>query len=141
MKQIERSDLEKLSHRKQVQFAIFCAKQVIHLVKPEHKKVCETAIHTAELFLEGKATKEDCRNAAANAANAAYAAAAAAYAAAANAAAYAANAAAYAAYAAAYAAAAAAHAAKKDKNKIIKDQWTYYEELSKENSVRFIEET
>ena len=115
MKRLTKQDLEKLNHHKQVLFACFCAEQVIHLVEEKHKQVCLKAIKVAYLFLEGKATKEDCQGAAyaATAANAAAAAAIAAYAAAyaANAATYAADAAAYAATYAAYAANAAAYAA------------------------------
>ena len=137
-------DLSKLPHTLQVYFALICAKQVAHLVKPEHKVACDKALETAELWLDGKATAEECKTAA----NAAYAAYAAAYAAAANAAA---DAAAYAAYAAAYAAAATADAAyaanaaanaaayaayaayaytaDTDKQAIIEAQWVYYKEL------------
>jgi hypothetical protein len=83
--------LKQLSHRDCVLFALFCAKQV----KPTLPEAIK-AIEVTERWLEGKATREECRDAAyaANAANAVV-----------NAAAYAANAAnaAYAAYAAAYA--------------------------------------
>ena len=77
MNQITIKELKKLSHHKQILFACFCAKQVIHLVQNEHKSICLKAIQTAYLFLKGKATKEECHIAAA-AAYATYAAAAAA---------------------------------------------------------------
>ena len=154
MIQLSKSNLSLLSHRNQVVFALFCAKQVYHLVRLEDKAVVDACISTIELWFEGKATKEDCR-AAAYAADAAYAdagAAAAAYAAAASAAAsaaaaYAAAAAAsaasasaaayasatYAAAAAAYSATAAAYAAAayaaSDKQEIIEAQWKHYKEL------------
>ena len=111
MKQLQSSDLEKLSHNFQVSFAVFCAKQVLHLVDAKDKQVCENAILTAEKWLIGTASSEDCK-AAAYAANAA-------------------NAAAHAAYAAAHTAntaAAAAHASK-DKQQTIKEQNDYYNEL------------
>ena len=62
MKQIQKKDLEKLSKRKQVLFACFCAEQVLHLVDYAIKPVFEKVIEIAHLFLEGKATKEDCKN-------------------------------------------------------------------------------
>jgi hypothetical protein len=131
MKQISRQDLEKLSHHKQVLFACFCTEQVMHLVKVEHKAVCLSAVQTAYLFLEGKASKEECR-----------AAAAAAAAAAADAAAYAAYAATATADAAAYAAAYAAYAATAadayTKQTIIKAQWDFYDQLL--NSDKYFEE-
>jgi len=99
--------LEKLSHKSNVMFALFCAKQVIHLVNNDEAKV---AINTVERWLDGKATAEECRAAAATA-YAATATAYAAYAAAAATAYAAAYADAAAAYAAAYADAAAAYAA------------------------------
>jgi hypothetical protein len=107
--------LEKLDHKKQVAFAVFCAKQVEYLVKEEHKLVVRKAIEAAEGFVFGNVSKDECR-AAAN--DATYAAADVAHAAhAASAAARAADAAAYASdYAAdvahaAHAASAAARAA------------------------------
>jgi hypothetical protein len=128
MKSLIQSDLKKLCHHSQIYFAIFCAEQVFHLVEQKHQPVCRQAIDIAKLFIEGKATKEECR-AAANAAtaDATYAAATAAYAA--DAAATAAYVAAYAAAnAAAYAATYATYAAK-DKQATIKAQWVYYKEL------------
>ena len=73
--------LEKLSHKSNVMFALFCAKQVIHLVNNDEAKV---AINTVERWLDGKATAEECGAATAaayHAANAAAYHAAAAYAA------------------------------------------------------------
>ena len=153
MKSPTKENLEKLSHHKQVMFACFCAEQVIHLVKEEHKSVCLKAVQTAYLFLEGKASKEECGSAA-NAAAAAYAyATAAAYANAAYAnAAYAAyanaTAAAYAnaAYAANAAATAAATAAANtayanadaNKEQTIKEQWNFYDQLL--NGDKYFEE-
>ena len=142
MKQLQRTDLEKLSHNFQVRFALFCAKQVVDLVEPKykHKQLCDNAILTVEKWLDNKATAEECR-AAADAANAAYTAAHAANAAAdaanaAHAAAYAAYTAAHAAAHAAYAAIAAAFAAANatanashNKEQTIKEQWDYYNEL------------
>ena len=58
-------NLEKLSHSKQIMFAIFCAEQVFHLVKQEHREVCKKALNSSKSFLEGKVTKEECRVAAA----------------------------------------------------------------------------
>jgi hypothetical protein len=144
MKSPTKSDLKKLCHFSQIYFAVFCAEQVFHLVKPQDQPVCRQAIDIAKLFIEGKATKEECKVAAAAAYATAYAAAHAAYAAthaasvadaAASAAdaAYAATAAAYAAYAASADAsadaAAYAAAALKDKQTIIEAQWEYYKEL------------
>jgi len=109
--------LKLLEHSEQIRFAIFCANQVIHLMPTEHMEVCLKAIGCAELYLKGKASKEECI-VAANAADAAYAAdAAAADAAAAT---YAADAA----YTAAYAASAAA-----DKHVIKAEQMEYLRSL------------
>jgi len=100
--------LSELSHKNKVRFALFCAKQVKHLID---SKEAIQAIDIVELFLEDKATTEECRKAA----NAIYAAAydtayTASAASAASAAAY--TAAAYTAFAAAsYAASSAAYAA------------------------------
>ena len=153
-KQLARSDIAKLPHRRQVMLALFCAKQVIHLATDERAKI---AVETVERWLEGKASVEECRKAAA-AADAAYAAGAA-YAADAAYAAYAAGgaagAAADAAYAAgaadaayaaaagaaAYATAYAGDAAGKDKDaraRILQQQWDYYDQLLNED--RYFEE-
>jgi hypothetical protein len=111
--------LEKLDHRKQITFAVFCARQVIHLVADEHRKACLDAIEAAEGFVEGRTTREECRAAAGAAYAAGYAAGAA----------YAGYAAAAAGYAAAYAAYAAANAADADKQAIELEQIRYYNEL------------
>ena len=60
METITTSELEKLSHRDQVRFALFCANQVIHLTDIKEGKV---AIEVTERWLEGKATKEECKTA------------------------------------------------------------------------------
>jgi hypothetical protein len=57
---VTREMLEKLDHKMQVMFAVFCAKQVLHLVKEEHKEVAIKAIEAAEGFVEGKVSKEEC---------------------------------------------------------------------------------
>ena len=150
MKQLQRTDLEKLSHNFQVRFALFCAKQVVDLVEPKykHKQLCDNAILTVEKWLDNKATVEECRTAADAAHAAAYTADAAAFAAytaanaaanaafavahaahAAHAAAYAAHATADAAHAAANAAANAAVNASHNKEQTIKEQWDCYNEL------------
>jgi len=146
---ITKEQLSLLPNHKQIRFAIFCANQVIHLVPTEHKEVALKAIGYAELYLEGKASKEECWVAA----NAAYAAAA--YVAsatyyAANAAAsaaadaayttaaayYAANAASAAYYAATANAAAATYTASpKDKQNIIEAQWDLYDQLLNEDRI------
>ena len=113
MKTITKSDLSKLPHTLQVYFALFCAKQVSHLVKPEHKVACDKALETAELWLDGKATAKECKTAA----NAAWFAA--------RTAANAAN----------YAAAAAAAYANVDKQAIVEAQWAYYKELLAFNTI------
>lgn len=94
-----------------VRLAIWCARRVLHLVRPQDRRACEKAIEAAEAWLADPSEE----NAAAHA-HAAYAAHATAHAAYAANAAYAAANAAYAAYAAhaahaAYAARAAARAA------------------------------
>jgi hypothetical protein len=122
---IDKNMLDKLDHKMQVMFAVFCAKQVLLLVKEEHKEVAIKAIEAAEGFVEGKVSKEECHDAAYAAYAAAYAVAYAAYAAA-YAVAYAADAAAYAAYAAAYAAYAVAD---HDRKAIEQEQIRYYNEL------------
>jgi len=122
------SELQKLSHKNQVRFALFCAKTVSHL-NLNHET--QLAIKTVELWLDNKATAEECEKAAdaayadADATDAARAATDAAYAA--GYAAYAdADAAAYAARAATDAAYAVARAAR---NKAIQAQREHYNEL------------
>ena len=91
MKIVSAKDIEKLPHLYQVSFAIFCARQVVHLLIDEKvKSAAMRSIEAAEGFVAGKVSREECQTAAAAAHAAAYAAAA---------------------HAAAYAAAAAAHAA------------------------------
>jgi len=141
-----REDLKLLSHTYQVKFAVFCARQALHLVNKKDLSICENAINMAERWLIGEATVEECKAAADAAAyDAAYAAAAAAYAAsaaayaaaaaaadaadAADAAAYAAAAAAYAAADAAAAAYAAAYAADANKQQVVNEQWEVYNDL------------
>jgi hypothetical protein len=59
MRIIGKRDLGKLNHKMQVCFALFCARQVEKHWKdiPE----CVEAIRVTELWLEGKATGEECR--------------------------------------------------------------------------------
>jgi len=52
--------LSELSHKNKVRFALFCAKQVKHLM---NSKKATQAIDIVELFLEDKATAEECRKA------------------------------------------------------------------------------
>ena len=148
LNRVSKEELQKLSHKNQVRFALFCAKAVSHL-NPNHE--AQLAIRTVELWLDNKATVEECKKAAdagyagayaaADATDyASYAGAHAAYAGAAyadaDAASYAAGAAAHAgcaahaARAASYAAAAyaGAHAAAA-KNKAIQAQREYYDSL------------
>jgi len=121
-------ELELLSHKDIVRFALFCAEQVKEGWKgiPE----CVVAIETVERWLKGKAAEEECVNAAsaASAANAAADVAYTAASAAASAAADVAYTAAYAAVHAANAAYAASHAAA-GKSHLIDAQWNYYLEL------------
>ena len=123
IKKVSDKELELLPHKDMVRFALFCAEQV----KDSWKDIpeCVVAIETAERWLEGKASAEECRVATHAAhATAAYAAA---YATRTAYAAYATNAAyayAYAAHAAAYV---AAYAAKKPH--LIKAQRNRYNEL------------
>ena len=123
-------DLAKLPHLFQVRYALYAATQVAHLATLPEAATC---LRVVEAYLDGKASKEDCRVATRATA---YAAAVAAYAdAATRAAFYAAYAAAYAnavyAAAAAYSANAAADAAysKKTKLDLVKDLRRHYEEL------------
>jgi hypothetical protein len=93
------AELEKLSHEKQIRFALFCAIQVKHLMRDDRSL---DALLKIELSLDGKISKSDMKIVAYAAADAArYSANAAGYAA--NAAGYAANAARYSANAARYA--------------------------------------
>jgi len=125
IKKVSKEELELLPHKDCVRFALFCAEQVRDSWKdiPE----CVVAIETAERWLEGKASAEECKVAA-------YAADAHAAAHATDDASHAAAYATYAAYAyAAYAAAAysanAAHTAAYGNPHLIDAQRNYYEEL------------
>ena len=130
-------DLSLLSHRFQVMFALFCARQVENKWKDVKESV--EAVEIVERWLEGKVTAKEC----ASAAHAAYASAHATSAYAAYASAHAASASVYAstsayAYASAYASAYAASAASATyasastsigRKELIKSQWKYYNEL------------
>ena len=126
MKPVTNEELNKLPHKYQVMFAVFCVEQVTKYLDDKTRELALKAIAVTKLWLEGKASVEDCMKAA----DAAYAAA---YAADVAYAAYAAYAAAYVAYAA-YAADAAdaayaADAEDASKEIIVKEQWDYYYEL------------
>jgi hypothetical protein len=132
VKIVSTEDLNKLPHRYQVMFAVFCAEQVVGLVKEQYRETCLKTIDTAKKWLRGEVSTEECI-AAGDYAAARTAGCATGYAGAAASAAYAA---AYAsgtggAYAAAYAANAAGDAAYADnnENKVVKEQWNYYHEL------------
>lgn len=62
MERISQEDLSLLSHNFQVRFALFCAYQV----KNKWDKIpeCVKAIRVVSLWLEGKASSEECRSAA-----------------------------------------------------------------------------
>jgi hypothetical protein len=125
-------------------FAIFCAEQVANLVRKQDKETYQEAINTAKRWLIGEASREEC-DAAANAAYAAWClilnvSAWAAGHAVASAGAAAASASIYSAQAARDAAAHAASAADAadthiplfrgvSKDKLIKRQWNYYNDL------------
>ncbi len=129
LKTITKEQLKLLNHHKQVMFALFCAKQVVHVADSEDALKC---IEVVEKWLDGKASDEECRIAGttANAAgNACYATG---------------NAADYAGYAADYGADYAANAAgnayyaaragyyandAKDEEKLILEQNDYYDSL------------
>jgi len=137
MKPVSDKELELLSHKDIVRFAVFCAEQMRD--SWENIPECVVAIETVERWLKGKAAEEECVNAAytaSAAANAAYAASAAANAAytaavAAYSAAYAdaAHAAAHAAVHATSAAYYATSAAADGKSHLIEAQRNYYLEL------------
>ena len=117
-------DLAKLPHHFQVRYALYAATKVAHLTTLPEAATCLKVVGD---YLDGKASKEDCRVAAtaaysataATAAYAAYAAFHAAYAA------HAANAAVH----ATYAAADAAGATRRDTTALVADLRRYYEEL------------
>ena len=75
--------LSLLPHKLQVEFALYCAKDVLHLVREEDQAIVGNAIRVTELWLKDKATADECCAAsdAVYAAYAAHAAHAAAYAA------------------------------------------------------------
>jgi hypothetical protein len=135
MKDIIKSvDILKLPRKYRLYFALFCAKQVKHLC--QHIPEAVNCLDLLERYLDGDTSVTvEMLEAAANAAYAyAYAAANAAYAAwaAAYAAVYAAGyAVVTAGYAACYAVATAGYAAAAagEKEKIIEEQWKYYDEL------------
>ena len=58
--EITDDNINKLPRKDRVRFALFCAKQVIHLAKEPEAHEC---IRVTELWLEGKASAEDCRRA------------------------------------------------------------------------------
>ena len=60
MQVIDSSELKMLPHCLLVQFAVFCAKQVQHLIPDEHREVCNKAIEAAEGFIYGTVSKEEC---------------------------------------------------------------------------------
>ena len=123
MKPVSDKELELLSHKDIVRFAVFCAEQMRD--SWENIPECVVAIETVERWLKGKAAEEECVNAAytaSAAANAAYTAAVAAYSAAY---ADAAHAAVHATSAAYYATSAAADG----KSHLIEAQRNYYLEL------------
>jgi hypothetical protein len=124
---VSAEDLNKLPHRYQVMFAIFCTEQVVDLVREQDREVYVKALDTSKRWLRGEVSEEECRVAG----DYAYARTAGC---AACAAIYAANAASTATYAAIYAAntARAARAgvyAGKNETSLVKEQWDYYYEL------------
>lgn len=60
MERITVKDIKKLSHRKQVMFALFCAEQVKPYTNDKTRELASKVIAVVEAYLEGKATKEDC---------------------------------------------------------------------------------
>ena len=55
-----RSLLQKLPHKLQVEFALYCAKDVQHLAREKDKAVVGNVIRVTELWLIGKATADEC---------------------------------------------------------------------------------
>ena len=55
-----RSLLQKLPHKFQVEFALYCAKDVQHLAREKDKAVVGNVIRVTELWLIGKATADEC---------------------------------------------------------------------------------
>ena len=118
--------LNKLPHKLQVEYALYCAESVFHLVKDEDKPGVRKSLDTAALWLVDKASADEVYASAYSSAISA-----ASYASYAAASAYAASATAYssaisAAYAARAAISAYSSASTKDKNNASKH---YYEEL------------
>jgi hypothetical protein len=62
---VSKEELQKLSHKDQVRFALFCANQIKN--KWESNSACIKAINTVKLWLDNKATAEECRAATRNA--------------------------------------------------------------------------
>jgi hypothetical protein len=50
-----------LPHKLKVRFALYCARDVFHLVEDKNKEVAKACIDTVALWLKGKATAEECR--------------------------------------------------------------------------------
>ena len=78
MEKVSRDSLQMLPRRERVMFALFCAEQVKHL-SGKDKESAVYCIKMVKLWLEGRATREQCRAAVVTAnitgsANAAYAA-------------------------------------------------------------------
>lgn len=58
MKKIELEDVNKLNHKQQVMFALFCAQQVTHLVHTKHKDIALKVINLTKLWLENNPSYE-----------------------------------------------------------------------------------
>lgn len=56
---VTREMLDKLDHKMQVMFAVFCIKQILHLIDNRYKKACLRSIEIAEDFIEGKVTGDE----------------------------------------------------------------------------------
>ena len=54
--------LKKLPHRIQIEFALYCAKDVFHLIPEKDKAYAQNCIETIEGFLKGEKSEEDCWN-------------------------------------------------------------------------------
>lgn len=53
--------LSNLPHRKQVEFALFCAKQVIQFVDSSHSDACIKALKAAEAYMNNFISLESCK--------------------------------------------------------------------------------
>jgi len=53
-------NMRRLSHKQQVQVAIYAAELVVDLVEAEHKHLAELAIKTTKRWLKGEASAEEC---------------------------------------------------------------------------------